>query len=1549
MARNYFRLSTGNFLEDWTDIGRLSVNNDWSGVLNINGFRGDDLTTVVGRDPQLVLTDSPDTQFNVSVNQTNPNTNTSGGIAEFQLANPTIALQGSGTADAPNLVLYLDSTGRENVVLTFNARDIDGSADNAAQQIAVQYRTSPTGAWINLPSGFVADATSGPSLATQVTAVTVNLPADAANVATLEVRIITVNATGNDEWVGIDDIVVTSSEQSAISPGALSVNDVTVVEGNEDTLTDIVFTITRAGGSDGVVSATWTLGFPDSATGADQGDFAFGTPTTGTVTFADGQVSATITISVRGDLDIEPTETFTLDLSDPVGGVTLADASGTGTITNDELPPIANVFINEIHYDNAGADVNETIEIAGLAGTDLTGWSLALYNGNDGAVYSTLQLSGTIVNQSTSFGTRSFSAPGIQNGPDAIALVDPYGRVVQFLSYEGVFVATSGPANGLSSTDIGVSEASGPAAGLSLQLVGTGSTAADFTWVAAADDSFGAVNTGQTFLSGTDQGQIRVNDVSIVEGNDSNETTTVVTITIYRAGGFDSVATVDYALNFSGSADSSDLGSDIVTEGTLTFGVGVTQVTLQYIIDGDAVGEDNETFSINLSNVTGNAVITDSTATITILNDDPVTLTIAEIQGAGHRSDYVGQPVTTTGIVTAVDTNGFYLQSISADNSIATSDGIFIFTSTLPTVVAGDAVTVSGTVNEFVGGAGALSVTQIVSPTLTFLSAGNALPEAVIIGAGGRTPPTGWIDNDGLTSFDPETDGIDFWESLEGMRVTIDAPIVVSNTTSFGETDVVASGGVGATGINDRGGITVAPGDFSPEKIQIDDDSTIFSGFTPGYSIGDRLSSVTGIVNYSFNNYEVLVTQAVTVTTDVTLAREVTSLVGDLNHVTIATYNVENLDPTDTKFDLLAADIVYSLRAPDIIGLQEIQDADGAGTGTNLSGTVTAQLLIDAIVAAGGPRYTYIESAPTTANTTGGEPNGNIRPGFLYNADRVSYVEGSLTQVTGPAFNNSRSPLVASFSFNGQVITAVNVHFTSRGGSDTLWGANQPPAAAGEGSRTAQAAAVQAFVNNHLATNPDHELVVLGDFNGFYFEPAQLQLTGETGVLTNLATLLLPPEERYSYVFEGNAQLIDNILVTDGLIDRTQIDGVHINAQFGAAGRATDHDPQVARIFVSSGSFFGTALTDTLTGTPNVDNLYGLDGNDILFGLGSADYLSAGAGNDELHGDGGDDILIGGLGNDIYYVEGSDLIVEYLDGGNDIVIASANFVLTTGASVEIINALTGTTAINLTGNQLNHQLNGNDGVNILISGEGNDSLFGNRGADDLYGLAGEDFLDGGDAADYLSGGANDDYLVGGEGADILLGGDGDDNYVADGDDLLIEYVGGGEDSVRVTTSFVLVAGSEVEFIYADETDNLAIDIFGNEFANDITGNAGVNRLGGGLGADTLTGGLGQDYFDFSAALGNGNVDAVTDFSSDDDLFLIDSRIFTGMTTGFLDASAFLSGAGVTAATSAAHRIIHDTTTGKLYFDADGDGAGAAVEFATIAPGAVAINFDFYVY
>jgi predicted extracellular nuclease len=198
------------FSQNWSDTGLVTVSDDWSDVPGVVGFRGDGLAST-GADPQTVLEEGSPPVIDVNANEASPNTFFTGGVAEFHLPDPTVALQGSGTADAPSVVLYVNATGTENVTVSYNLRDIDGSADNAVQQVALQYRVGLGGNYVNVPAGYVADATTGPSLATLVTPVSVTLPAAVSNQPRVEVRIITADAAGSDEWVGVDDISVTGS------------------------------------------------------------------------------------------------------------------------------------------------------------------------------------------------------------------------------------------------------------------------------------------------------------------------------------------------------------------------------------------------------------------------------------------------------------------------------------------------------------------------------------------------------------------------------------------------------------------------------------------------------------------------------------------------------------------------------------------------------------------------------------------------------------------------------------------------------------------------------------------------------------------------------------------------------------------------------------------------------------------------------------------------------------------------------------------------------------------------------------------------------------------------------------------------------------------------------------------------------------------------------------------------------------------------------------------------------------------------------------------
>jgi hypothetical protein len=196
------------YAQDWSNVGLITANDDWSMVPGVVGYLGDySAQQPVAVDPRTVLVDM--TNVDVIANQANPDTQTSGGVAEFEITNPTVALQGSGTADAPNLVFYVNATGQSNIRFSCNLRDIDNSMDNAVQPVAIQYRVGTTGEFSNVPGGFVADASVGPTMTTS-TPIAVTLPPVANNQPNVQIRVLTTNAPGSDEWIGVDDVSITS-------------------------------------------------------------------------------------------------------------------------------------------------------------------------------------------------------------------------------------------------------------------------------------------------------------------------------------------------------------------------------------------------------------------------------------------------------------------------------------------------------------------------------------------------------------------------------------------------------------------------------------------------------------------------------------------------------------------------------------------------------------------------------------------------------------------------------------------------------------------------------------------------------------------------------------------------------------------------------------------------------------------------------------------------------------------------------------------------------------------------------------------------------------------------------------------------------------------------------------------------------------------------------------------------------------------------------------------------------------------------------------------
>ena len=571
----------------------------------------------------------------------------------------------------------------------------------------------------------------------------------------------------------------------------------------------------------------------------------------------------------------------------------------------------------------------------------------------------------------------------------------------------------------------------------------------------------------------------------------------------------------------------------------------------------------------------------------------PLDAKIHDIQGAAHLSPLAGKLVgNVTGVVTAKSGNGFWFQDPQPDDNPATSEGVFVFTSSAPTVAVGDAVTVEGTVAEFrpggSGGTDNLTTTELTNPKIA-VTGTAPVPAATIVGPGGRVPPSTVIDEDSTGdvettgTFEPATDGLDFWESLEGMWLGIDQPEVTGPTSSFRELSVVPAGSSVRTV---RGGILIQKTDSNPERVLLDD----LLAPVPDAKTGDKLAgTVTGVLDYGFGNFKFLVTQTPTVI-DGGVQREKTTS-SNLLQVSVATFNVENLDVSDgeAKFDGLAQAVVKNLASPDILGLEEVQDNDGAVNSGTTAADLTLNTLAAAIEKAGGPKYVWRQIDPVN-NAEGGEPGGNIRVAFMYRTDRpVKFIDsaggGSTTPTTivtdkhgkphlssspgridpaNPAWAATRVPLAGEFTWLGQSLFVVVNHFSSKGGDDPLWGRTQPPVQSSAPKRHQQAESVRGFVDQILAKDLGANVVVLGDLNDFDFSETTdiLVGSGKTALIDLPRTL--PLSQRYSYVFEGNSQILDQMLVSKNLQPASQYDIVHMNAEF--PDQISDHDPQVARV-----------------------------------------------------------------------------------------------------------------------------------------------------------------------------------------------------------------------------------------------------------------------------------------------------------------------------------------------------------------------------------------------
>ncbi|WP_426954890.1 beta strand repeat-containing protein [Muricoccus radiodurans] len=394
---------------------------------------------------------------------------------------------------------------------------------------------------------------------------------------------------------------------------------------------------------------------------------------------------------------------------------------------------------------------------------------------------------------------------------------------------------------------------------------------------------------------------------------------------------------------------------------------------------------------------------------------------------------------------------------------------------------------------------------------------------------------------------------------------------------------------------------------------------------------------------------------------------------------------------------------------------------------------------------------------------------------------------------------------------------------------------------------------------------------------------------------------------------------------------------------------------EVVRIAPGSGGL-------ALSGDGQSNQLYGGDGNDTL---------SAGAGADILVGGAGADSLIGGSGNDVYYVEAGDIVTEAAGGGNDVIYTSTDYTLAPGQEIEFLNANAGSTGLLLIGNELANRFTGGGGIDTMIGKEGADVYYvgagdivqeaANGGSDIVFATtdytlaAGQEieFLlaNGAVSGLVLTGNEYANQIFGGAGADTMTGGGGNDIYYAGAGDIVQEVTGGGVDTLFTTVNLTLAADQDIEVLRATLGVG-GLTLTGNDLANQLYGANGADVLNGGLGGDVLVGAAGNDTLNGGAgvdALYGGvgsdsfilsnlaaSRDVINDFVGGSDHLLVSAATFGGgLSIGTLTADQFLANTTGIAA-DASDRFIYETDTGALFFDADGNGAGARVHIATLS-------------
>lgn len=614
---------------------------------------------------------------------------------------------------------------------------------------------------------------------------------------------------------------------------------------------------------------------------------------------------------------------------------------------------------------------------------------------------------------------------------------------------------------------------------------------------------------------------------------------------------------------------------------------------------------------------------------------------ISEIQGPSHTSPLFGKRVTTRGVVTAFGSADWYpfgqdvyIQSKEPDDDERTSEGLHVYIKDHGAYFdLGDEIEVTGVVYEDVrkNGMGQTSLRDVTDfkivsdPHLALEEKLKNLPPPVILGKEGREVPTERISTYGgalmLKRSLNLADGIDFWESLEGMRVELKSPTVLGfrggeeelievSQRFYLNLYVTSEGQRSSEDVTYRNGLMInfEKEDYNPEIVMITTNHlSKNNGLVPKdknaakyiFNVGDVIEgSVQGVLTYQKNvfgggEYAIVLPQEQEAFSKrrhrreftPLLERGVSSLEASLDtEITVATMNLENLSGHQLdRIKVFAEVFAFNLKCPDVINLVEIQDNNGISFREDQDAMETLKKLRGMTQSLCLHKNYQIVNVDPYLNAEGGQPGGNIRTSLFYNVEKLSFEprnDGSIgTQATvqsqgkissnpgrifpnHKAFQGSRRSVVTEFEIKhkpGEKLYIIGNHLNSKLGDIDFWGNAQPARANSDFRRAQMAAKINEFIRWLEGENPKAHIVVLGDFNALPEEGSLTVLSNKERTLKNML-FTIPKEKRYTTNYNGNSQAIDHIFVNNEIFNKcAEAEILHINTDF--MGRLSDHDP----------------------------------------------------------------------------------------------------------------------------------------------------------------------------------------------------------------------------------------------------------------------------------------------------------------------------------------------------------------------------------------------------